>query len=336
VTARVAINGFGRVGRLCLRSMLERHKDDLSVVALNDLADLQTNAHLFQYDSTYGPFSGKLEIGEGILKLDGWEITVFNHKDPSRLPWKSLGVDIVIESTGIITDGAQVRSHLEAGANKVIVTAPATNIDVTVVLGVNDSAYDPKKHRMVSNASCTTNCLAPVVKVLHETFGIERGFMTTVHSYTNDQRILDLMHKDLRRARAAAMNIVPTTTGAARAIGLVVPELTGKLDGISLRVPTATVSVVDLVANLGKSVTAEQINAALKEAANNRLKGILAYCDKPLVSSDFRGHTASSIVDALSTSALEGKMVKVLAWYDNEWGYSCRVGDLAALMAQKA
>ena len=333
--ARVAINGFGRVGRLCLRSMLERHKGELSVVALNDLADLQTNAHLFQYDSTYGPFSGKLEIGKGILKLDGWQINVFNYKDPSRLPWKSLGVDIVIESTGVFTDGAQVRSHLEAGANKVIITAPAKNIDVTLVLGVNDSAYDPKKHRMVSNASCTTNCLAPVVKVLHETFGIERGFMTTVHSYTNDQRILDVMHKDLRRARAAAMNIVPTTTGAARAIGLVIPKLNGKLDGISLRVPTATVSVVDLVANLKKAATTEQINAALKEAANNSLKGILAYCDKPLVSSDFRGHTASSIVDALSTSVLEGKMAKVLAWYDNEWGYSCRVGDLAALMAQR-
>jgi glyceraldehyde 3-phosphate dehydrogenase len=315
--------------------MLERHKDHLSVVALNDLADLQTNAHLFQYDSTYGPYSGTLGIGEGILKLDGWEISVFNHKDPSRLPWKNLGVDIVIESTGVFTDGAHLRSHLEAGANKVIVTAPATNIDFTMVLGVNDSAYDPKRHRMVSNASCTTNCLAPIVKVLHETFGIERGLMTTVHSYTNDQRILDLMHKDLRRARAAAMNIVPTTTGAALAIGLVIPELSGKLNGISLRVPTATVSVVDLVANLKNSATTEQINGALKEAANNRLKGILAYCDKPLVSSDFRGHTASSIVDALSTSALEGKMAKVLAWYDNEWGYSCRVGDLAALMAQQ-
>ncbi|MGE5307071.1 MAG: type I glyceraldehyde-3-phosphate dehydrogenase [Alphaproteobacteria bacterium] len=334
MAARVAINGFGRVGRLCLRSMLERHKDHLSVVALNDLADLHTNAHLFQYDSNYGPFSGKLEIGEGILKLNGWDINVFNYKDPARLPWKNLGVDIVIESTGVFTDGAHVRAHLEAGAKKVIVTAPAKNIDFTVVLGVNDSAYDPKKHHMVSNASCTTNCLAPVVKVLHEEFGIERGLMTTVHSYTNDQRILDLMHRDLRRARAAAMNIVPTSTGAARAIGLVIPELSGKLNGISLRVPTATVSVVDLVANLKKSAATEEINAALKEAANSRLKGILAYCDKPLVSSDFRGHTASSIVDALSTSALEGKMAKVLAWYDNEWGYSCRVGDLAALMAQ--
>jgi glyceraldehyde 3-phosphate dehydrogenase len=333
--ARVAINGFGRVGRLCLRSMLERHKDHLSVVALNDLADLHTNAHLFQYDSSYGPFLGKLEVGEGILKLDGWDISVLNYKDPSRLPWKNLGVDIVIESTGVFTDGAHVRSHLEAGAKKVIVTAPAKNIDFTVVLGVNDSGYDPKKHHMVSNASCTTNCLAPVVKVLHEAFGIERGLMTTVHSYTNDQRILDLMHRDLRRARAAAINIVPTSTGAARAIGLVIPELSGKLNGISLRIPTATVSVVDFVANLKKSVTTEQVNAALREAANNRLKGILAYCDKPLVSSDFRGHSASSIVDGLSTFALEGKMAKVLAWYDNEWGYSCRVGDVAALMAQK-
>ena len=252
MTARVAINGFGRVGRLCLRSMLEHHKDELSVVALNDLADLKTNAHLLQYDSSYGPFTQKVEIGEGLLKMDGWEIRVFNQKDPSKLPWKALDIDIVIESSGVFTDGAHVRSHLDAGARNVIITAPAKNIDFTVVLGVNESQYDPKKHRMVSNASCTTNCLAPVVKVLHDTFGIERGFMTTVHAYTNDQRILDLMHKDLRRARAAAMNIVHTTTGAASAIGLVIPELKGKLDGISLRVPTPTVSVVDLVANFKK------------------------------------------------------------------------------------
>ncbi|HZD40474.1 MAG TPA: type I glyceraldehyde-3-phosphate dehydrogenase [Terriglobales bacterium] len=336
MTARVAINGFGRVGRLCLRSMLERHKGQLSVVALNDLANLQTNAHLFQYDSTYGPFSGKLEVGEGLLKLDGWEIRVFNQQDPTRLPWKDLEVDIAIESTGVFTDGSRVRSHLEAGAKRVIVTAPAKNIDYTVVLGVNESGYNPRKHRMVSNASCTTNCLAPVVKVLHEAFGIERGLMTTIHSYTNDQRILDLAHRDLRRARAAAMNIVPTTTGAARAIGLVMPELSGKLNGISLRVPTPTVSVVDLVANFKKSASTEEVNAALQEAADHSLNGILAYCDKPLVSSDFRGHTASSIVDALSTCALEGKMAKVIAWYDNEWGYCCRVGDLAALMAEKA
>jgi len=335
MTARVAINGFGRIGRLCLRSMLQRHKDLLAVAAVNDMADLETNAHLFRYDSTYGAFSGTLEVGEGVLRVDGWNISVLNQKDPSRLPWKSLGVDIVIESTGIFTDGIQVRSHIEAGAKKVIITAPAKNEDITVVLGVNASAYDPKRHHIVSNASCTTNCLAPVVKTLHDAFGIERGLMTTTHAYTNDQRILDLMHKDLRRARAAAMNIVPTTTGAAQSIGLVIPELRGKLHGLSLRVPTATVSVVDLVADLKRSTSAETINAALREAAQGRLKGILAYCDQPLVSSDFRGHPASAIVDAMSTVVLEGRMAKVLAWYDNEWGYSCRVADLAAFMASK-
>jgi len=335
MTTRIAINGFGRIGRLCLRSMLERHKDLFSVVAVNDMADLETNAHLFQYDSTYGAFSGKLEVGEGVLRVDGWNIAVLNQKDPSRLPWKNLGVDIVIESTGVFTDAAKVRLHLEAGAKKVIITAPAQNEDLTVVLGVNDSAYDPKKHHIVSNASCTTNCLAPVVKTLHEAFGIERGLMTTTHAYTNDQRILDLMHKDLRRARAAAINIVPTTTGAAKAIGLVIPELRGKLHGLSLRVPTATVSVVDLVADLKRPATAEGINKEIRKAAEGHLKGIMAYCDKPLVSSDFRGHPASAIVDALSTVVLERKMAKVLAWYDNEWGYSCRVADLAALIARK-
>ncbi len=334
MTARIAINGFGRIGRLCLRAMLQRHKDSLSVVAINDMADLETNAHLFQYDSTYGAFAGSVETGEGTLRIDGQEIRVLNQKDPSRLPWKNLGVDIVIESTGVFTDGTQVRAHLEAGAKKVIITAPATNEDITVVLGVNESSYEPRKHHIVSNASCTTNCLGPVAKTLHESFGIERGLMTTTHAYTNDQRILDLMHKDLRRARAAAMNIVPTTTGAAQAIGLVIPELKGKLHGISLRVPTATVSVIDLVADLKKSASVAEINAALKDAAEKQLKGILAYCDKPLVSSDFRGHPASAIVDALSTVVLEGKMAKVLAWYDNEWGYSCRVGDLAAFMAR--
>ncbi len=335
MTTRIAINGFGRIGRLCLRSMLERHKDLFSVVAVNDMADLETNAHLFQYDSTYGAFSGKLEVREGVLQVDGWNIAVLNQKDPSRLPWKNLGVDIVIESTGVFTDAAKVRLHLEAGAKKVIITAPAQNEDLTVVLGVNDSAYDPKKHHIVSNASCTTNCLAPVVKTLHEAFGVERGLMTTTHAYTNDQRILDLMHKDLRRARAAAINIVPTTTGAAKAIGLVIPELRGKLHGLSLRVPTATVSVVDLVADLKRPATAEEINKVIRKAAEGPLKGIMAYCDKPLVSSDFRGHPASAIVDALSTVVLEGKMAKVLAWYDNEWGYSCRVADLAALIARK-
>ena len=335
MAARVAINGFGRIGRLCLRSMLERHKGHLNVVAVNDMSDLATNAHLFQYDSTYGAFPGKLEIGEGMLKVNGWDIAVLSQKDPSRLPWKNLGVDIVIESTGVFTEAAKVRAHLDAGARKVIITAPAKDEDITVVLGVNESAYDPKKHHIVSNASCTTNCLAPVVKTLHDAFGLERGLMTTTHAYTNDQRILDLTHKDLRRARAAAINIVPTTTGAAKAIGLVIPELRGKLHGLSLRVPTATVSVVDLVADLKRSTTAEEINREIRKAAEGHLKGIMAYCDKPLVSSDFRGHPASAIVDALSTTVLEGKMAKVLAWYDNEWGYSCRVADLAALMASK-
>ncbi|OGP27481.1 MAG: type I glyceraldehyde-3-phosphate dehydrogenase [Deltaproteobacteria bacterium GWA2_57_13] len=332
---RIAINGFGRIGRLCLRAMLQRQKGQLSVVAVNDMAELETNAHLFQYDSTYGTFAGKLEVGEGMLVVDGWTITVLNEKDPSRLPWKKLGVDIVIESTGVFTDGLQVKSHLEAGARKVIITAPARNEDITLVLGVNDAQYDPKKHRIVSNASCTTNCLAPVVKVLHESFGVERGLMTTTHAYTNDQRILDLMHTDLRRARAAALNIVPTSTGAAKAIGLVMPELRGKLHGMALRVPVPTVSVVDLVADLKHAATAETINEALKKAAEGHLKGILAYCDKPLVSSDFRGHPASAIIDAISTVVLEGKMAKVIAWYDNEWGYSCRVADLAAFMAKK-
>ena len=333
--AKVAINGFGRIGRLALRAMIERHKTDLTVVAINDMADLRTNAHLFRYDSTYGIFPGKVEVGEGVLKIDDWQIAVLNQKEPARLPWKALGVDIVIESTGVFTAAAQVRAHLEAGAKKVIITAPATDEDITLVLGVNESAYNPRTHHIVSNASCTTNCLAPVTKVLHEQFGIERGLMTTVHSYTNDQRTLDLMHKDLRRARTAAQNIIPTSTGAAKAIGLVMPELKGKLHGLSLRVPTATVSVVDLVIDLKKSATTQAINESLKSAADGPLKDILSYCDEPLVSSDFRGNPASSIVDALSTVVLEGKMAKVLSWYDNEWGYSCRVGDLAKFMAEK-
>jgi glyceraldehyde 3-phosphate dehydrogenase len=335
MTARVAINGFGRIGRLTLRTILERHKTNLTIVAINDMADLQTNAHLFRYDSTYGIFPGKVEVGEGILKIDGLAVSAINQKDPSRLPWRQLNVDIVIESTGVFTDAAQVRAHLEAGAKKVIITAPAKDEDITLVLGVNDSAYNPRKHHIVSNASCTTNCLAPVAKVIHDHFGIERGLMTTTHAYTNDQRILDLMHKDLRRARAAAVNIVPTSTGAAKAIGLVMPELKGKLHGLSLRVPTSTVSVVDLVADLKKSASVEDLNHAFKQAGEGKMNGILAYSDEPLVSSDFRGNSASSIVDGLSTVVLEGKMAKVLSWYDNEWGYSCRVGDLATLMAEK-
>jgi glyceraldehyde 3-phosphate dehydrogenase len=332
---KLAINGFGRIGRLVLRTLLQRQKTDLSVVAVNDMADVKTNAHLFRYDSTYGVYPGTVETGDGIMKVDGRAIAVLNQKDPARLPWKDLGVDIVIEATGVFTDGAQVRAHLEAGAKKAIITAPATHEDMTVVLGVNDGDYNPRKHHIVSNASCTTNCLAPVAKVLHDTFGIERGLMTTVHAYTNDQRILDLMHKDLRRARGAAVNIVPTSTGAAKAIGLVMPELKGKLHGLSLRVPTPTVSVVDLVIDLKKSASVEDINDALKKNAEGKMTGFLAYCDEPLVSSDFRGNPASSIVDGLSTVVLEGKMAKVLSWYDNEWGYSCRVGDLAKLMVDK-
>ena len=335
MATRVAINGFGRIGRLVLRTILQRYKKDLAVVAVNDMADLHTNAHLFRYDSTYGIYPGTVEAGEGMIRIDGDNIAVHNQKDPARLPWKQLGVDIVIESTGVFTDGAQVKAHLDAGAKKAIITAPATHEDITVVLGVNDSQYNPRQHHIVSNASCTTNCLAPMAKVLHDTFGVERGLMTTVHAYTNDQRILDLMHKDLRRARAAATNIVPTSTGAAKAIGLVMPELKGKLHGLSLRVPTPTVSVVDLVVNLKKPASVDNINKALKNAASGKMAGYLAYTDEPLVSSDFRGNPASSIVDGLSTVVLEEKMAKVLSWYDNEWGYSCRVADLAILMAQK-
>ena len=335
MNARIAINGFGRIGRLVLRTLLQQHRKELSVVAVNDMADLKTNAHLFRYDTTYGIFPGKLEVGEGAMQVDGQKIAVLNLKEPSRMPWKQLGIDIVIESTGVFTDAAQVRAHLDAGAKKTIITAPATREDLTVVLGVNDSAYDPRKHHIISNASCTTNCLAPVAKVLQDNFGIERGLMTTIHAYTNDQRILDLMHKDLRRARAAAMNIVPTSTGAAKAIGLVMPELKGKLHGLSLRVPTSTVSVVDLVVDLKKSANGDDINGALKTAAETKMKGILEYCDEPLVSSDFRGNAASSIVDGLSTVVLDSKMAKVLAWYDNEWGYSCRVGDLAMMIAEQ-
>jgi len=320
---------------LVLRTLLERCKNELSVVAINDMADAKTNAHLFRYDTTYGIYPGNVACGDSSMTVNGQAIAVLNQKEPARLPWKQLGVDIVIEATGVFTDGAQVRAHLDAGAKKAIITAPATNEDITLVLGVNDGDYQPRQHHIVSNASCTTNCLAPLAKVLHDTFGIERGLMTTTHAYTNDQRILDLMHKDLRRARAAAMNIVPTSTGAAKAIGLVMPELKGKLHGISLRVPTSTVSVVDLVVDLKKAATVEAVNAALKQCADGKMNGILAFCDEPLVSSDFRGNSASSIVDGLSTVVLEGKMAKVLSWYDNEWGYSCRVADLAKLMVAK-
>lgn len=332
---RVAINGFGRIGRLVLRAILEHHPDELDVVAVNDLADAQTNAHLFKYDSNYGRFRGEVEVKDGAMVINGKEYKVFAEKDPAQLPWKDLGVDLVIESTGVFTDALKAKAHIDAGAKKVIITAPAKNEDATFVMGVNHHTYDPEKHHIVSNASCTTNGLAPVCKVLNDNFGIEKGIMTTVHAYTNDQRILDLVHKDLRRARAAGLSIIPTTTGAAKAIHLVIPELKGKMHGIALRVPTSTVSLIDLTALLSKEVTVEEVNAAFKEAAETYLKPYLEYCEEPLVSIDFKGSSASSIFDAPSTVVIGGNLVKVLAWYDNEWGYSCRVADLAVYMAQK-
>ncbi len=332
---RVGINGFGRIGRQSLKAILDRHSSDLEVVAINDLTDTQTNAHLLKYDSTYGRFPGKIEATENSLIVNGHKLQVIAQKDPAQIPWADLGVQVVIESTGFFTDAAKAAAHLQAGAKKVIISAPAKGEDLTVVLGVNDHMYDPEKHHVISNASCTTNCLAPTAKVLNDAFGIERGLMNTVHSYTNDQRILDQVHKDLRRARAAAANIIPTTTGAARALALVIPELKGRFDGMSLRVPTVTVSVVDFVITTRKEASVETVNNAFKEAAAGPLKGILDYTEEPVVSSDFRGDTHSAIVDGLSTMVLGGNMIKVIAWYDNEWGYSNRVADLAHFIAQK-
>ena len=332
---RVGINGFGRIGRQSLKAILDRHSSDLEVVAINDLTDTQTNAHLLKYDSTYGRFPGKIEATENSLIVNGHKLQVIAQKDPAQIPWADLGVQVVIESTGFFTDAAKAAAHLQAGAKKVIISAPAKGEDLTVVLGVNDHMYDPEKHHVISNASCTTNCLAPTAKVLNDAFGIERGLMNTVHSYTNDQRILDQVHKDLRRARAAAANIIPTTTGAARALALVIPELKGRFDGMSLRVPTVTVSVVDFVITTRKEASVETVNNAFKEAAAGPLKGILDYTEEPVVSSDFRGDAHSAIVDGLSTMVLGGNMIKVIAWYDNEWGYSNRVADLAHFIAQK-
>ncbi|WP_412710276.1 type I glyceraldehyde-3-phosphate dehydrogenase [Atrimonas thermophila] len=328
----IAINGFGRIGRLVFRRMLET--GNVNVVAINDLTDAKTLAHLLKYDSVHGTLSNSISYKDDALVVDGKEIKVLAQKDPAQLPWKDLGVDIVIESTGKFRDRKGASLHFEAGAKKVIITAPAKEPDITVVMGVNHSSYDKNKHHIVSNASCTTNCLAPIVKVLHENFVIQRGFMTTVHAYTNDQVILDFPHKDLRRARAAAMSMIPTTTGAAAAIGKVMPELEGKLDGMAIRVPTPDVSVVDFVAIVEKETTAEEVNAALKKAAEGELKGILAYCEEPLVSIDFLHDAHSSIVDALSTK-VNANLVKVLSWYDNEWGYSCRVVDLANYMMEQ-
>ncbi len=335
MTTRIGINGFGRIGRQVLKATLERHPDDLEVVAVNDLTDPETNAHLLKYDSTYGRFPGTVEALEDGLSIDGKQVKVVAERDPARIPWGDHGVDIVVESTGIFTDATKAAGHLEGGAKKVIISAPAKSEDLTVVLGVNDDTYDPGTHRIVSNASCTTNCIAPVAKVLHDRFNIRKGLMSTIHSYTNDQKILDQVHDDLRRSRAAAANIVPTSTGAARAVGLALPELNGRIHGLAYRVPTTTVSIVDFTAEIDGDVTAEEINDAYREAAATSMQGILDVSDEPLVSSDFRGDPHSAILDSLSTIVIGGDMVKVLAWYDNEWGYSCRVSDLAQFMASK-
>ena len=328
----IGINGFGRIGRQVTRAVIQLYPGKLEVAAVNDLADARTNAHLFKYDTNYGIYPGTVEARNGGLAIDGKEIRVFSERDPASIPWAELGIELVVESTGIFTDADKARAHIRGGAKRVIISAPAKNEDITLVLGVNDERYDPAQHKIVSNASCTTNCFALMVKVLHDSFGIQHGLMSTVHSYTNDQKILDQVHDDLRRARAAAANIVPTSTGAARAVGLVLPELDGKLHGMAFRVPTATVSVTDFVATVSKNVTVDEVNAAFKEASEGPLKAVLEYCDEPLVSSDFKGNPHSCIFDALSTIVMEGGMVKILGWYDNEWGYSCRTADLCAYM----
>jgi glyceraldehyde 3-phosphate dehydrogenase len=333
---RIGINGFGRIGRQIYKTIHDLHPDELEVVAVNDLTDPRTNAHLLKYDSTYGRFPGDITATDDTIHVNGSTIKVFKERDPAAIPWGGEGIDLVVESTGIFTDAEKARAHIDGGkAKKVIISAPAKNEDITIVIGVNEDKYDPKKHHVISNASCTTNCIAPVVKVMHEAFGIEKGFMTTIHSYTNDQVILDTVHSDLRRARAAGLNIIPTTTGAAKAVTLTMPELKGRIDGMAFRVPTATVSVCDFVATTSKSVSKEEVNEAFRDAASESLRGILGYIDEPLVSSDFRGDPRSSIFDSLSTMVLDGNLVKVLSWYDNEWGYSCRVADLCALISDR-
>ncbi|MHB9134506.1 MAG: type I glyceraldehyde-3-phosphate dehydrogenase [Armatimonadota bacterium] len=335
MAVKVGINGFGRIGRQVLKRLLEKHSGAVEVVGINDLTDAKTLAHLYKYDSNFGIFEGTVEAKENSIVIDGKEIGICALKDPAQLPWKDLGADIVLESTGLFTDASKAKAHIDAGAKKVLISAPAKGEDATFVLGVNEKTYDPANHHIISNASCTTNCLAPVAKVLNDTFGIEAGLMTTIHAYTNDQRILDMPHKDLRRARAAALSMIPTTTGAAKAVALVLPELKGKFHGFSMRVPTPTVSVVDLTCTLAKSATAEEVNAALKIAAEGPLKGIMAFCEEELVSIDFKGNSHSSIVDSLCTMKIGDNLVKVLAWYDNEWGYSCRLAELTALVAGK-
>ena len=335
MTTRIGINGFGRIGRQVTRSILERHSDELEIVAVNDLTDTETNAHLFKYDTNYGRYPGTVEAADGHVVVDGRPIKVFSEREPAKIPWGDLGVQLVIESTGFFTNAQQAAGHLEGGAKKVIISAPAKGDDLTVVMGVNEDKYDPSQHTVVSNASCTTNCVAPLVKVLNDTFGISHALMTTVHAYTNDQKILDQVHSDIRRARAAAANIIPTTTGAAKAVGVVMPEVQGKIHGMAFRVPVPTVSLIDLVANVERSVTREDVNEAFQQASQETLSGVLEYCEEELVSSDFKGNPASAIFDAPSTMVMGDSMVKVLGWYDNEWGYSCRVGDLAAFMASK-
>jgi glyceraldehyde 3-phosphate dehydrogenase len=323
---KIGINGFGRIGRSVLR--LARNRKDMEFVAINDLTDAKTLAHLFKYDSVHGPYEGSVEARGNEIVVDGRAIKIFSTKNPAEIPWKDLGAEIVVEGTGAMRDKADASRHIQAGAKKVIVTAPMKGPDVTIVMGVNEKVYDPKNHSVLSNASCTTNCLAPIAKVLHEKFTIQKGLMTTIHSYTNDQRVLDLPHSDLRRARAACLSMIPTTTGAASAVALVLPELKGKLDGMAIRVPTPNVSVVDLVVSLGKKTSVEEVNNALKNAAQGELKGILRFCEEPCVSIDFNNSHFSSIVDGLSTAIIDGDMLKVLSWYDNETGYSSRILDL--------
>ncbi|MFA5162240.1 MAG: type I glyceraldehyde-3-phosphate dehydrogenase [Elusimicrobiales bacterium] len=334
MAVKVAVNGFGRIGRLVMRAGM--NNKDIEFVAINDLTDPKTLAHLFKYDSTFGVYNGEVKATENALVIDGKTIKVLTSKDPAALPWKDMGAQVVVESTGKFTDPEKAKAHIAAGAKKVIITAPAKGEGaVTICMGINESAYDPKKHDIISNASCTTNCLAPVAKVLHETFGIEAGVMTTIHSYTNDQPVLDFPHKDLRRARAAALSMIPTSTGAAKAIGLVIPALKGKLNGIAIRVPTPNVSLVDLAVNLSKAATKEEINAAMKKAAEGPMGKYFLYNEAPLVSKDFNGEAHSSIFDSTLTDVIGGKLAKVFAWYDNEWGYSCRVIDIAAFIAAK-
>ena len=335
MSIKVGINGFGRIGRNAFKIAQKNLNKDVEIVAINDLTDTKTLAHLLKYDSLFGKFDGTVEAKENCLVVNGKEVKVFAERDPKNLPWKELGVDIVIESTGLFTKKEKAVAHIEAGAKKVIISAPATDEDITIVMGVNEKEYDPEKHNIISNASCTTNCLAPFAKVLNEKFGIVKGLMTTVHSFTNDQKILDLPHKDLRRARAAAESIIPTTTGAAKAVAKVLPDLKGKLNGFALRVPTPTVSITDLVCEVSKPTTKEEVNAALKEAAEGEMKGVLGYEEEPLVSIDYRGDSRSSIVDALSTMVIGDNLVKVVSWYDNEWAYSNRIVDLVNYVAER-